>query len=75
MDDKRPLDNLVVFDNKKVEIQMKNGTTIIGVLKAFDYNLNLLLEETEEISTDKTVKLGSILLRGNNLVNIYESKE
>ena len=75
MNDKRPLDNLVVFDNKKVEVQMKNRTVIKGVLKSFDYNLNMLLEDTEEISLEKTVKLGSVLLRGNNIVTICESKE
>lgn len=74
MDEQRPIDWLNLLDSKKVEVIMKNGNTIVGVFKAFDYNLNLLLENSEEICIDKRTKLDKVLLRGSNIIGVYESK-
>ena len=37
--------------------------------------MNLTLDDAEDISGTKTVKLGRILLRGNNIIAIFLPKE
>ncbi|PIN82468.1 MAG: ribonucleoprotein, partial [Nitrosopumilales archaeon CG11_big_fil_rev_8_21_14_0_20_33_24] len=36
----------------------------------FDIHMNLTLEDAEDISDGKTVKLGKILLRGDNILAV-----
>ena len=74
MNDNRPLTRLDAFDNKKVEIILKNGSKIDGIMKAYDLNLNIHLEEAEETNEDSKIKLGSVLLRGSMIININECK-
>ncbi len=74
MNDNRPLNRLDTFDNKKVEIILKNGSKIYGIMKAYDLNLNIHLEDAEEINEDSKIKLGSVLLRGSIIININECK-
>lgn len=56
---------------KIVLVRLKGGKRLRGRLKGFDQHLNLVLEETED-TTDKTNmrKLGSIVVRGDNVVII-----
>ena len=72
MNDFRPLNKLDNFQNKKIEILLKNTNKITGVMKAYDLNLNIHLEEAEEINSDSTIKLGTMLLRGSMIININE---
>jgi len=59
---------------KTVVIMLKNRRRIRGKLEGFDKHLNLLLRYTEEISDTADVKkLGSMVVRGENLVIIYLS--
>jgi small nuclear ribonucleoprotein len=52
-----------------VLIRLRGGRKLRGKLKGFDQHLNLLLEETEDITNaQKTRKLGTIILRGDNVV-------
>lgn len=53
---------------KRVLIRLKNGAEITGILKAFDLHLNLWLEEAEERKEEKTVRLGSVFVRGDTVV-------
>ncbi|MCD6509094.1 MAG: RNA-binding protein [Thermoprotei archaeon] len=54
-----------------VLVRLKGGREIRGILKSFDQHLNLVLEEAEEIKPkDKIRKLGTIILRGDNVVLI-----
>ena len=57
-------------ENKIVLLRMRDNKTIKGILQSFDVHLNLTLDEAEEISDSKTMKLGKILLRGSNIVVI-----
>jgi small nuclear ribonucleoprotein len=56
---------------KIVLVRLRGGKRLRGKLKGFDQHLNLVLEETED-TTDKTDmrKLGSIVVRGDNVVII-----
>jgi small nuclear ribonucleoprotein len=54
-----------------VLIKMKGGKVIRGLLRGFDQHMNLLLEESEEVLDEgKTNKLGTIVVRGDNVVII-----
>ena len=54
-----------------VLIKLKGNKTIRGNLLGFDQHMNLLLESSEEISTEgDTETLGSIVVRGDNVVMI-----
>lgn len=64
----RPLDVLDRAKGKRVMLKLKNGSELTGVLQAFDLHLNMWLDETEERKDDKTVKLGSTLVRGDTII-------
>ena len=56
---------------KIVLVQLRGGKKLRGKLKGFDQHLNLLLEETEDITNaEKGRKIGIIILRGDNVIII-----
>ena len=62
--------------NKKVLIKLKGGKTITGLLQGFDQHMNLLLDRTEEIPSEgESISLGSIVVRGDNVVMISPPAE
>jgi small nuclear ribonucleoprotein len=56
--------------NKQVLVKLKGGRELRGVLKSFDQHLNLLLEEVEEVKEGRSRKLGTVLIRGDNVILI-----
>ena len=57
--------------NKMVSLRLRNGSTLQGVLIDFDIHMNLTLRDAEDVSDDENhVKLGKILLRGDNVLSI-----
>jgi len=61
--------------NKVVLIRLRNTKTIQGILKDFDIHMNLTLEDAEDISDEKHEKLGTILIRGDNILLVSMPKE
>ena len=61
--------------NKTVLLRLRNTKTIQGVLKDFDIHMNLTLDGAEDISDEKHVSLGKILLRGDNVLAVSLPKE
>ncbi len=51
-------------------IKLKGGKIIRGVMQGFDQHMNILLEESEEVNEEGSQKLGTIVLRGDNIVLI-----
>ncbi|MFQ6050930.1 MAG: LSM domain-containing protein [Candidatus Hydrothermarchaeota archaeon] len=60
-------DLLKLWLNKKVCVELKWGQRFIGKLKGFDNFMNLILENTSEISDEGETELGTIVIRGNNV--------
>lgn len=56
---------------KIVLVRLKGGRSLRGKLRGFDQHLNLVIEETEDISDkENTKKLGVIIVRGDNVIII-----
>lgn len=56
---------------EKVLVKLRNGKTLRGFLQGYDQHMNLVLEEAEElIDNENTNKLGSIVVRGDNIIMI-----
>ena len=55
---------------KSVLLRLRNTKTIQGLLIDFDIHMNLTLDNAEDISDEKHVGLGKILLRGDNILAI-----
>ena len=76
-----PLDVLERSINKKMALQLKDGRVIEGKLVGFDQYMHLVLDESEEKPrqiqqgenepiTTQGRRLGTVILRGNNVVTI-----
>ena len=56
--------------NKVILLRLRNKKTIRGNLQDFDVHMNLTLKDAEDISDDKAVNLGTVLLRGDNILAV-----
>jgi small nuclear ribonucleoprotein len=65
-----PLDVLEKSVSKKMSLQLKDGRVLEGKLAGYDPYMNLVLEEAEERTEAATRRLGTVVLRGNNVVAI-----
>lgn len=69
METSRPLDALNNARDKRVIVELKNGTQVIGTLKAFDIHINVVLEDAEERKDGELKrKLGVVFLRGDTII-------
>lgn len=53
-----------------VLVKLKGGREIRGRLKSYDQHLNLVLEDAEELRGNGIRKLGTIVVRGDNVILI-----
>ena len=65
-----PLTVLEKSMNKRISLLLKDGRILEGKLMGFDDYMNIVLEETEENQEDNVRRLGTVVLRGNNVVSI-----
>jgi small nuclear ribonucleoprotein len=71
MDASRPLDALNNSRNKRVIVELKNGKQVLGLLKAFDIHINVVLDDAEERHEGELKrKLGTVFLRGDTIILI-----
>jgi len=62
--------------NKMVLIKLKGNKTLRGNLLGFDQHMNLLLDQSEEVPSEgDSISLGSIVVRGDNVVMISPPPE
>ena len=64
----RPIDVLNNAKGRRVLMQLKKGTEISGILQALDLHLNMWLEDAEMKNEEKSTKLGTVLVRGDNIL-------
>jgi len=58
-----------------VLVKLRGGRSIRGKLQGFDQHMNLLLGEAEDVSVaEKTETLGTIIVRGDNVIVISPPK-
>ena len=65
-----PLDVLEKTINQKLSLLLKDGRVIEGTLTGYDEYMNMVLNDVEEIHDETKRRLGTIILRGNNVVSI-----
>ncbi|MCS7368288.1 MAG: LSm family protein [archaeon GBS-70-058] len=53
-----------------VYVKLKGEKVIRGLLKSFDQHLNLVLENAEEVEGNNTKTLGTLIIRGDNIILI-----
>lgn len=71
MEASRPLDTLNNARDKRVIVELKNNKQYLGILKAFDIHINVVLEEAEERENNEIKrKLGVIFIRGDTITVI-----
>ena len=70
----RPLDLLNASKGKEVIVQLKNDRQFVGILKAFDIHVNIVLDNTKEMQNGEIKKnFGLIFLRGDTIIFISPS--
>jgi len=68
----RPLDALNKSRDKRVIVELKNNKQYIGILKAFDIHINVVLDEAEErdMNGELRKKIGTVFIRGDTITVI-----
>ena len=66
----RPLDILNDALNKSVLIRLKGSREFRGELQGYDIHMNLVLANAQEIKENEQKKLGTVVVRGDNIVFI-----
>jgi small nuclear ribonucleoprotein len=73
---KRPLDILdQVLNRQPVIVSLKGGRELRGVLQGYDVHMNLVLDKAEEIEDGKSRNVGTLIVRGDNVIYISPSVE
>lgn len=70
----RPIDVLNNAKGKRVLIKLKKGTEISGILQAMDLHLNMWIEDAEITEAEKKTRLGTLLVRGDNIIYVSPEK-
>lgn len=65
-----PLNLLEKSINKRVSLLLKDNRILDGKLVGYDEYMNMVLEDTEETKDEQVRRIGTVVLRGNNVVTI-----
>ncbi|MEE8199339.1 MAG: LSM domain-containing protein [Thermoplasmata archaeon] len=66
----QPLQILEKSLNKKISLILKDDRVLVGTLVGYDDYMNMVLEDTEETQGEQVRRVGTVILRGNNVVTI-----
>jgi len=67
----RPFDALNRSRDKNVIVELKNGKQYVGILRAFDPHINIVLDDAEEREHGQVKrKLGTTFIRGDTIILI-----
>ncbi len=68
---KRPMEILdQVLNRQPVIVSLKGGREIRGILQGYDVHMNLVLDKAEEEVGGTVVKVGTLIVRGDNVIYI-----
>lgn len=56
--------------NRKVALLLKDNRVLEGTLSGYDEYMNMVLDNVEENAENLTRKLGTVIIRGSNVVRI-----
>ena len=56
--------------DKRMSLLLKDGRILEGKLTGYDEHMNMVLEETIERTSEEERRLGTVVLRGSNVVSI-----
>lgn len=56
--------------NKRVALLLKDNRVLEGMLSGYDEYMNMVLEDVQENAESLTRKLGTVVIRGSNVVRI-----
>lgn len=65
-----PLDVLQKNLEKQITLFLKDGRKLEGLFAGYDQYMNLVIEDTEETTEQGGRRLGTVVLRGNNVVSM-----
>ena len=65
-----PLNVLEKSINKRISLLLKDNRVLDGKLVGYDEYMNMVLEDTEETKDEQVRRIGTVVLRGNNVVTI-----
>ncbi|MGC8669533.1 MAG: LSM domain-containing protein [Candidatus Micrarchaeia archaeon] len=69
MQQERPFDLLNKILGQQALVRLKNNVSIRGKITSFDAHMNIVIEDAEELEDGGLkAKLGTILLRGGNIL-------
>ncbi|MCL4447501.1 MAG: RNA-binding protein [Thermoplasmatales archaeon] len=57
---------------KPISLLLKDNTVLEGILESYDDYMNIVISNTEEITETNKRKLGTVILRGSNVVRISQ---
>jgi len=73
---KRPLDILdQVLNRQPVIVSLKGGRELRGVLQGYDVHMNLVLDKAEEVEGGQARSVGTLIVRGDNVIYISPSMD
>jgi len=68
---RRPLEILdQVLNRQPVIVSLKGGREIRGILQGYDVHMNLVLDKAEEEIDGVVTKVGTLIVRGDNVIYI-----
>ena len=65
-----PLSVLEKAVNRRISLLLKDNRVLEGKLVGYDDYMNMVLEDTEETKDENVRRIGTVVLRGNNVVTI-----
>ncbi|MHA2316000.1 MAG: LSM domain-containing protein [Candidatus Hermodarchaeia archaeon] len=73
MTENRPMDLLSRSLNSQVLVKLKGDRELRGRLRGYDQHLNLILDDAEDLTEKPPQELGTVILRGDNVIFLSPS--
>lgn len=73
MTENRPMDLLARSLNSQVLVKLKGDRELRGRLRGYDQHLNLILDDAEDLTEKPIQELGTVILRGDNVIFLSPS--